>query len=71
MRERIIAGIVIACLGVFVLVQGLTYSSRSDVLKVGDLKVTATERSSVPPWIGGAAVLVGAALILAGSRKKV
>jgi hypothetical protein len=38
---------------------------------VGDVKVTATERQSVPPWAGGAAVLVGAALILSGARKKV
>lgn len=70
MRERIIAGVVILCLGAFVLLRGASFSSRSDVLKVGDIKVTATERQTVPPWVGGAAALVGIALIVAGTRKR-
>lgn len=70
MRPLIIAGILIACLGGYVLVRGGTFTSRRDVLKVGDVKVTADEQQSVPPWAGGFAVVMGAALIVAGARKQ-
>jgi len=70
MRQLIIAGIVILGLGAFVLLRGASFTSRHDVLKVGDVKITADEQQSVPPWVGGAAMLVGVALIVAGARKR-
>ena len=70
MRQFIIAGIVILSLGAFVLLRGASFTSRRDVLKVGDVKITADEQQSIPPWVGGAAMLVGVALIVAGTRKR-
>jgi hypothetical protein len=70
MRQFIIAGIVILGLGAFVLLRGASFTSRRDVLKVGDVKITADEQQSIPPWVGGAAMLVGVALIVAGTRKR-
>jgi hypothetical protein len=70
MRERLIAGVVIIALGAFVLLRGVSFSSRRDVLKVGDVKLTATEERSIPPWIGGAAIVAGLALVVAGARKR-
>jgi hypothetical protein len=70
MRQFIIAGIVILGLGVFVLLRGASFTSRRDVLKVGDVKVTADEQHSIPPWAGGVIVLAGVALIAAGTRKR-
>jgi hypothetical protein len=69
MRQLIAAGIVILCLGAFVLLRGASFTSRRDVLKVGDVKVTADEQHSIPPWVGGALMLAGVALIGAGARK--
>ena len=66
MKPLVIAGIVIAGLGAFVLLKGLSYGSQSNVLKVGDLKVTAEERHTVPTWVGGGAVVGGLLLIGAG-----
>jgi len=66
MKPLVIAGIVIAGLGAFVLIKGLSYGSQSNVLKVGDLKVTAEERHTVPAWVGGVAVVGGLLLIGAG-----
>jgi hypothetical protein len=66
MKPTVIAGIVIAGLGAYVLVKGLSYGSQSNVLKVGDLKVTAEERHMVPTWVGGVAVVGGLLLIGAG-----
>jgi hypothetical protein len=70
MRQFIIAGIVILGLGAFVLLRGASFTSRRDVLKVGDVKITADEQQSIPPWVGGAAMMVGVALIVAGTRKR-
>jgi hypothetical protein len=40
------------------------------VLEVGDFKMTADERRSLPPWAGGLAVGVGVALLVTGIRKQ-
>lgn len=70
MKPMVIAGIVIAGLGAFVLVKGLSYGSQSNVLKVGDLQVSAEEQRMVPPWVGGVAVVGGLLLIGAGVGKR-
>ena len=70
MKPTVVAGIVIAGLGAFVLVKGLSYGSQSNVLKVGDLQVTAEEQRMVPAWVGGVAVVGGLVLIGAGVGKR-
>jgi hypothetical protein len=70
MRPSLIAGIIIALLGAFVLLRGASFTSRKDVLKIGDVKVTADERQSIPPWVGWAAVIVGVGVIAAGARQR-
>ena len=70
MRPFIVAGIVLLGLGAFLLVRGGTFTSRKDVLKVGDVKITANEQQSIPPWVGGVALLVGAGLLVAGVRQR-
>lgn len=70
LRPLTLAGIVLVCLGAFVLLRGMSFTSRRNVLDVGDLKITADEQRSVPPWVGGVAVVVGAVLIVAGVRKQ-
>jgi hypothetical protein len=68
MKPLVIAGIVIVGLGAFVLLKGLTYSSRSNVLKVGDVQVSAEERRTIPPWVGGVGIVGGLLLIGAGVK---
>ena len=70
MKGTTIAGIVLIVLGAFVLLRGASFSSKREVLKVGDLKLTATEQRSVPPWVGGAAIVAGVVLLVAGTRKR-
>jgi hypothetical protein len=70
MRPLILVGIVLLGLGAYVLVRGGSFTSRHDVLNVGDVKVTADEQRSIPPWLGGAAIAMGAALIVAGARRR-
>jgi hypothetical protein len=70
LRPLTIAGIVLVCFGAFVLLSGMSFTSRRNVLDVADLTITADEQRPVPPWVGGAAVVVGVVLIVAGARKR-
>jgi hypothetical protein len=70
MRPLVIAGILLLALGAFVLVRGGSFTTRRDVLKVGDVKITADEQQSVPPWVGGLAILAGLGLIVSGARRR-
>ncbi len=70
MRPIAIAGILLLILGGFVLVRGGSFTTRRDVLKVGDVKITADEQQSVPPWVGAVALLAGIGLIVAGVRRR-
>ena len=70
MRHLIIVGIVILGLGAFVLLRGANFTTRRNVLEVGDVKITAHEQQAIPPWVGGAAMVMGVSLIVAGMRKR-
>jgi len=70
MRPLVIAGIVLLGLGAFVLIRGGSFTTKRNVLEVGDLKVSASERQSIPPWLGGAVAIAGVALLVAGARKQ-
>lgn len=69
MRPLILVGIVVFGLGAFVLLRGASFTSKRDVLQVGDVKITADQEESVPPWLGGVAMVAGVVLIVAGARK--
>ena len=70
MRGLIIGGVAIACLGAFVFIRGASFTSRRNVLQVGDVKVTATEKRSIPPWAGVLGFVVGAGMVVAGIRRR-
>jgi hypothetical protein len=70
MRQLILAGILILGLGAFLLLRGGSITTRRQVLKVGEVKVTADEQQSIPPWVGGVAMVAGVALIIAGAQKR-
>jgi len=72
MKPMVLAGIVLAILGIVALAyQGFSYPSRDTLLQVGDVKI-ATERQKsvfVPPAAGIALIVGGVVLIGLGSRK--
>jgi uncharacterized membrane protein HdeD (DUF308 family) len=66
-------GIILIVLGVLALAyQGIRYTTREKLIDIGPVKVTATEKKTIPlpPIVGGAAIVAGIALILADRRKK-
>jgi hypothetical protein len=70
MRPNLIAGIALIVLSVFLLVRGGTFTTQKDVVKVGDVKLTADEKQSIPPWVAYLGLAAGAGLLLVGSRKR-
>lgn len=70
MKPISIAGIIIAVLGAVVLVRGLTYKDRENVISVGDMHVSATTRRSVPTWVGVAALVGGVLMVGVGMQGK-
>ena len=66
----IIAGIIIAALGIARWLGKLPFSPAQDVLQVGDLSAKVQEEKTVPQWLGGIAVLVGAGLVVVGAMRR-
>ena len=68
MRAPVMLGIALIVVGGTVFLRGL--SAPKTILKVGDLSVSAEERSPIAPWAAGLAALAGVALVTTGNRKK-
>ena len=73
MKPLTLAGVVLIVLGLAALAyQGFTYKTRETILDIGPIHATAEREKTVPlpPVIGIVAVLAGAGLLVAGSRKR-
>ena len=70
MRGSAMVGLALIVVGAAVYLRGLSYTTKREVLKVGDVSVSAEERSPVPSWAAGLAVLAGIALMTTGARRK-
>ena len=66
----IVAGILVAAFGIAAFLGKLNFNRDKEVLKVGDLSATVQEEKTVPQWLGGVAVLVGAGLVVVGAMRK-
>jgi len=65
-------GILLAILGVLALAyQGFNYTRQERVFDVGPIHATAErhERVSIPPLLGGLALLGGVALLVVGAKR--
>ena len=73
MKPLTIAGVVLIALGILALAyQGIPYKTKETVVDIGPIHATAERERTfpLPPIVGGAAVLAGVALAIAGARKK-
>jgi hypothetical protein len=72
MKSAVLFGIVLVVLGGLVLAyQGFNYTRQEKVLDVGPIHATAEkhEHVSIPPLLGGLALVGGVVLLLIGLRK--
>ena len=70
MRPQALIGIVLLVLGAFILFRGMSYSSRDEVLKVGDVKASVESKKAIPTWAGGVAIVAGIVLVAAGMKRR-
>jgi hypothetical protein len=70
MRPLSLVGILLLAVGAFIVFRGATYSSRDEVVKVGDLKASVESKKAVPTWAGGAAIVAGIVLLAAGMKRR-
>jgi len=70
MRAGVIVGVVLIALGAFVLFRGASYRSQHEIVKIGDVKVTASDRKEIPSWVGIVAIVAGAAVVVGGARRR-
>jgi hypothetical protein len=69
MRALQILGAILILGGLIVLIKSPSYSSDKSVLKIGDVEAKVSQQHAIPPWAGGAGVVVGVILIVVGARK--
>jgi len=70
MRLRMLVGILLIAVGVFVLVRGWSYTSQQGVVQIGEFKATVEEKRVVPPWIGGVVIVAGALVLTTGRWRR-
>jgi drug/metabolite transporter (DMT)-like permease len=70
MRILQILGVILIAGGLFILIKAPSYSSDKSLFKVGDVEAKVSQDHTIPPWTGGAALVAGVVLIVAGARKK-
>ena len=72
MKPMMLIAIVLIILGVIALAyQGITYTTREKVLKIGPIEATRETEKTIPlpPVLGGAALAVGIVLLIMGAKK--
>jgi uncharacterized membrane protein len=69
MNVATLVGIVLIILGAVVLAfEGISYTKRSETVRVGPIGATVEERGTISPVLGGVALVAGLALVVAGRR---
>ena len=69
MRATVWLGILLIVAGVAVYLRG-GITRKEEVIDVGPLTVSKSERQTVPPWIAGVIVGAGVLLVATGLRQK-
>ncbi len=69
MRGTVWAGIALIVVGVALYLKG-GFTRKEEVVDIGPLEVSTSEKQVVPPWIAGVTVGVGVVLVAAGMRQK-
>ncbi|HEV7366768.1 MAG TPA: hypothetical protein VGN76_13050 [Gemmatimonadales bacterium] len=70
MRPQALVGIILLVLGAFILFRGMSYKSKDEVLKVGDVKASVEQKHAVPTWAGGVALVAGLVLLAGGMKRR-
>ena len=70
MRPLQIVALLLIAASVFVLWKRPTYTTRQDVIELGDFKASVDQREGVPVWLGAVGVGAGVVLLIVAGRKR-
>lgn len=70
MRVALISGAVLAAVGAFLLLVGVSYTREESFFKVGGFEAKMQQEHRVPDWIGGVALGAGLVLFVVGLKKR-
>ena len=70
MRPLSLIGIVLLAVGAYLTFTGGSYTSKEEVLNVGDVRLEAEQKKAIPTWVGGVAIVAGVVLIAAGMKRR-
>ena len=72
MKAPTMLGVALIILGIVAFMyQGITYTTRNNIIDVGPLQATVDKQETIPlsPFLGGLALAGGVALLFVGARK--
>lgn len=70
MKVSIIAGLILAVGGVFLVLRPPHYSSRERVFKIAGVQASVRHEKTLPRWVGGTVLGAGIVLLAAGLVKR-
>ena len=70
MRAALIAGVILAGLGAFSLLKGISYTREESMFKLGGIEAKMQQERRLPEWIGGLALGAGFVLVVIGLKKR-
>jgi hypothetical protein len=70
MRASLLVGAILAVLGAFIIIKGVSYSREASVFKFADIEAKVQQKRRVPEWAGGIALGAGLVLLVTGLKKR-
>ena len=70
MKPSALIGVVLIVIGAIIAFRGMSYKSKDEVLRVGDVKASVEEKHAIPAWAGGVAIIAGVVLLAGGMRRR-
>ncbi len=70
MRPMMILGILFVAAGLYVVVNGASFTKDKTVFKAGPFEANVEKKQDIPPWVGALAIVAGVGLVVAGVRKR-
>ena len=70
MKALTLIGVLAILAGGYVLVRGMSFTKSRNVVEVGPFSAAVEEKQAVPTWVGGLAVGVGLAMVIAGAGRR-
>jgi hypothetical protein len=70
MRSSQILGLLLILAGAALLWFRPAYTTKKNVLEIGEVKASVDEQQRIPPWVGGLAIGAGLVLIVGGARRQ-